>query len=85
MCNYTNGLFYKFYWYEILTHIKGIMIVIVDWNIYPVENGRTFFCMQSWYKPPLTRAIPCTNKKKDSSGYIQNRPVIFQDAQKYII
>ena len=24
-------------------------------------------------------------QKKDSSGYIQNRPVIFQDAQKYII
>ena len=24
--------------------------------------------MQSWYKPPLTRAIPCTYKKKDSSG-----------------
>ena len=60
------------------------MIVIVDWNIYPVENGRTFFRMQSWYKPPLTRAIPYIYKK-DSSGYIQNRPVIAQDAQKYII
>ena len=30
MYNYTNGLFYKFYRYEFLTHIKGIMIVIVD-------------------------------------------------------
>ena len=60
------------------------MIVIADWNIYPVENDEVFFRMQSWYKPPLTRAIPYIYKK-DSSGYIQNRPVIFQDAQKYII
>ena len=45
MCNYTNGLFYKFYLYEFLTRIKGIMIVIVDWNIYSVENGKAFFRM----------------------------------------
>ena len=61
------------------------MIVILGKNIYLVENGKAFFRMQSWYKPPLTRAIPCTYKKKDSSGYIQNRPVILQDVQKYII
>ena len=65
MCNYTNGLFYKFYLYEFLTRIKGIMIELRQENHYSAGAAAADFGRVGSDCQPV---MVCNSRRRSSAG-----------------